>query len=123
MKPSDEIDKYILSHPDWRGHRLAEVRDIILSVNSDIIEEWKWMGSPVWEKEGIICVGNIFKEKVQIVFMNGAFLSDPDKLFNAGLEGNQRRSIDFFKGDMVEVNSLKNLILAAINYNHLKKKK
>ena len=123
MNTTEQIDKYIKEHPDWRGETLANVRKIILDTDPDIIEEWKWMGSPVWEKDGIICVGNIFKNKVQIVFMNGAFLSDLDKLFNSGLDGNQRRSIDIFEGDTIDEIVLNNIVIQAINYNKLKKKK
>ena len=93
MNPSEEIDNLIAQNQDWRGATLAKLRGTILEVDPEIIEEWKWMGSPVWSLNGIICVGNIFKNKVQLVFMNGAALSDPDRLFNAGLEGNKRRAI------------------------------
>jgi hypothetical protein len=123
MKPSEEINRYIALHPDWRGDTLAEIRKIILGAEPNIVEEWKWMGSPVWEQNGIICVGNIFKNKVQLVFMNGVALSDPDKLFNAGLEGNQRRSIDVFEENHIEETSLKTLVRAAISYNQSKAKK
>jgi len=122
MKPSEELDKYIALYPDWRGETLASIREMILGVNPDITEEWKWMGSPVWELGGIICVGNIFKNKVQLVFMNGAALVDPDKLFNAGLEGSQRRSIDIFEGENVDKNFFQNLIREAIGFNHAKMK-
>jgi len=123
MNPSEEIDNLIAQHQDWRGATLAKLRKTILEVDPEIIEEWKWMGSPVWSRNGIICVGNIFKNKVQLVFMNGAALSDPDKTFNAGLEGNQRRAIDVNEGDHVEEASLKTLVRAAISYNQAKKKK
>ena len=123
MNPSEEIDNLIAQHQDWRGATLAKLRRTILEVDPEIIEEWKWMGSPVWSLNGIICVGNIFKNKVQLVFMNGAALNDPDKIFNAGLEGNQRRAIDVNEGDHVEEASLKTLVRAAISYNQAKKKK
>ena len=120
MKPAKEIDNYIALHPDWRGDILAEVRRVILSADTDIVEEWKWMGSPVWEKNGIICVGNIFKNKVQLVFMHGAALSDPDHILNAGLEGNQRRFIDIFEGDQIDKDALQALVLTAISFNQAK---
>lgn len=123
MNPTEQIDNLIAQHPDWRGATLAGLRRTILEVDPEIIEEWKWMGSPVWSLDGIICVGNIFKNKVQIVFMNGARLSDPDKIFNNGLEGNQRRVIDVFEGDHIEDAPLKTLVRAAITYNQSKKKK
>jgi len=122
MNPSEEIDNLIAQHQDWRGATLAKLRKTILEVDPEIIEEWKWMGSPVWELSGIICVGNIFKTQVQLVFMNGAALDDPDGLFNAGLEGNQRRTIAVFEGDHIEEASLKTLVRAAIGYNQARRK-
>jgi len=113
----------IAQNQDWRGATLAKLRGTILEVDPEIIEEWKWMGSPVWELNGIICVGNIFKNKVQLVFMNGAALSDPDRLFNAGLEGNKRRAIELYEGDHIEEGSLKTLVRAAISYKQAKGKK
>ena len=123
MNPSEEIDNLIAQNQDWRGAMLAKLRKTILEVDPEIIEEWKWMGSPVWELNGIICVGNIFKNKVQLVFMNGAALSDPDKLFNGELAGNQRRAIEVYEGDHIEVGPLKTLVRAAISYNQAKGKK
>lgn len=117
MNPYEEIDDLIAKHPDWRGDTLAKVRKLILEAESEITEEWKWMGSPAWEKGGIICVGNIFKNKVQIVFHNGAALADPDKVFNAGLGGKQWRTIDLFEGDKINETAFKNLVREAIKYN------
>lgn len=99
------------------------MRNIILEADSEITEEWRWMGSPVWEKDGIICVGNIFKNKVQIVFREGAALPDPDKIFNAGFGGKQWRTIDIFEGDKIKEIALKNLVREAILYNQAKTKK
>jgi hypothetical protein len=123
MNPTEQIDNLIAQHQDWRGATLARLRKTILEVDRQITEEWKWMGSPVWSLNGIICVGNIFKNKVQLVFMHGARLSDPDKIFNAGLEGNQRRVIDVFEGDHIEEGPLKTLVRAAIVHNQSKAKK
>ena len=123
MKPSEEIDNLIAQNQDWRGATLAKLRKIILEVDPEIIEEWKWMGSPVWSLNGIICVGNIFKKRVKLVFNDGAALSDPDKLFNAGLAGNKWRAIDVSEGDHIEEASLKTLVRAAICYNQAKGKK
>src|SRR5439155_512670 len=89
----------------------------------EIIEEWKWMGSPVWSRDGIIAVANAHKGKVKLTFDYGARLPDPNKLFNAGLEGNQRRAIDFFEGDEINERALKNLVRAASEYNQGKSKK
>jgi len=123
MNPSEEIDNLIAQHQDWRGATLAKLRKTILEVDPDIIEEWKYMGAPVWSLNGIICVGNIFKTKVKLGFMNGAALSDPDKLFNAELAGNKRRAIEFYEGDHIDEGSLKTLLRAAISYNQAKGKK
>jgi hypothetical protein len=123
MDPSEKIDQLIASIADWRGKTFASVRKAILAADPEIVEEWKWMGSPVWSREGIIAVANAHKDKVKVTFDYGARLADPEKLFNAGLEGNQRRAIDFFEGDKVNERALKNLVRAAIDYNQTKKKK
>ena len=123
MNPSEEIDNLIAQHQDWRGATLSKLRRTILEVDPEIVEEWKWMGSPVWELDGIICVGNIFKKRVKLVFNDGAALSDPDKLFNAGLAGKKWRAIDVSEGDHVEEGWLKTLVRAAISYNQAKGKK
>ena len=123
MDASEQIDKLIAGIADWRGKTLAGVRKAILAADKEIVEEWKWMGSPVWSRDGIVVVGNAHKGKVKLTFMYGAKLADPDKLFNAGFEGNERRAIDFFEGDKVNVSALKNLIRAAIEYNKTKKSK
>ncbi|HZJ02948.1 MAG TPA: DUF1801 domain-containing protein [Thermoleophilia bacterium] len=123
MNPTEEIDNLIAQNQDWRGAMLAKLRKTILEVDPEIIEEWKYMGSPVWSLNGIICVGNIFKNKVKLGFMDGAALSDPDNLFNAELAGNKRRAIEFLEGDRIEEGSLKNLVRAAISYNQSKVKK
>ena len=122
MNPSERIDLLIESLHDWRGKTLATVRKTILEADREIIEEWKWMGSPVWSRDGMIAVGNAHKDKVKLTFSNGASLSDPDKLFNAGLEGNKWRSIDLFEGDKINAPALKRLIHAAIAYNQSKLK-
>jgi hypothetical protein len=122
MKPKEEIDNLIARNLDWRGRALEKVRNTILEVDPRIVEEWKWMGSPVWELGGIICVGNIFKNKVQIVFHNGAAINDPDKVFNAGLTGNKWRTLDIFEGDTLRKEPFKNLVRSAINFNLSKKK-
>jgi hypothetical protein len=123
MNPSERIDQLIEGLTDWRGKTFASVRKAILAADPEIIEEWKWMGSPVWYRDGIIAVANAHKGKVKLTFMYGASLPDPDKLFNAGLEGNARRAIDFFEGDKVDARALKKLIGAAIEYNQHKSKK
>jgi hypothetical protein len=123
MTPSEKIDQLIAGITDWRGKTLASVRKTILAADREIIEEWKWMGSPVWSRDGIIAVGNAHKGKVKLTFSHGAQLADPDKLFNAGLEGNAYRAIDFLEGDKVNERGLKNLVRSAIDYNQAKLKK
>jgi len=123
MNPSERIDQLIAELTDWRGKTLASVRKSILEADREIIEEWKWMGSPVWSHDGIIAVANAHKGKVKLTFAHGASLPDPDKLFNAGLEGNARRAIDFFEGDTINERALKNLVRAAVDYNQIKLKK
>jgi len=123
MKPSECIDRMIAELTDWRGKTFASVRKSILAADREIIEEWKWMGSPVWSRDGMIAVANAHKGKVKLTFAHGAGLPDPDRLFNAGLEGNARRAIDFLEGDKVDERALKNLVRAAIDYNQTKLKK
>jgi hypothetical protein len=123
MNPSERIDKLIAGLTDWRGKTLASIRKSILGADREIIEEWKWMGSPVWSRDGVIAVGNAHKEKVKVTFAHGAQLPDPDKLFNAGLEGNAYRAIDLFEGDKINERALKTLVRAAIAYNQTKSKR
>jgi hypothetical protein len=123
MTPSQRIDQLIAGITDWRGKTFAGIRNSILEADPQIIEEWKWMGSPVWSSDGMIAVANAHKDKVKLTFAYGAKLPDPDKLFNAGLEGNARRAIDFFEGDRINARALKNLVRAAIDYNQTKLKK
>jgi len=120
MNPSERIDLLIESLRDWRGKTLATVRKTILEADREIIEEWKWMGSPVWARDGMIAVGNAHKDKVKLTFSHGASLPDPDKLFNAGLGGNAWRAIDLFEGDKINERALRNLIRAAVDYNQIK---
>lgn len=123
MTPSEKIDQLIAKTTDWRGKTLAAVRKAILGADKQIVEEWKWMGSPVWERDGIIAVGNAHKDKVKLTFAHGASLADPDRLFNAGLEGKVWRAIDFSEGDKVNAAALKKLVRAAVEFNREKKAK
>jgi hypothetical protein len=120
---SELISKRIAELSDWRGKTLATVREIILKADREIIEEWKWMGSPVWSRDGIIAVGNAHKDKVKLTFAQGAKLPDPEKVFNAGLEGGLWRAIDLFEGDKLNKRALGTLIRAAVVYNQSKVKK
>ena len=117
------IDEMIAELTDWRGKTLASVRKSILEADPEIIEEWKWMGSPVWSRDGIIAVGNAHKDKVKLTFAHGASLPDPDKFFNEGLGGNQWRATDLLEGDKINERALKNLVRAAVDYNQTKSKK
>ena len=123
MNPSERIDRLIADLTDWRGKTFAAIRKSILEADRAIVEEWKWMGSPVWSRDGMIAVANARKGKVKLTFAYGASLPDPDRIFNAGLEGNARRAIDFFEGDKINERALKNLVRAAIDYNRTKSKK
>ena len=123
MNPSERIDRLIAELTDWRGKTFAGIRKSILASDRGIVEEWKWMGSPVWSRDGMVAVANAHKGKVKLTFAHGASLPDPDKLFNAGLEGNARRAIDFFEGDKINERALKNLVRAAVDYNQIKLRK
>lgn len=123
MNASERIDRLIAEITDWRGKTFAAIRKTILAADREIVEEWKWMGTPVWSRDGIIAVANAHKGKVKVTFDYGARLPDYDKLFNAGLEGNQRRAIDYFEGDKVDERALKALVRAAVEYNQSKSKK
>ena len=123
MNPSERIDRLIAETAGWRGKTLASIRKAVLAADREIVEEWKWMGSPVWSRDGMIAVANAHKGKVKLTFAHGAGLPDPDRLFNAGLEGNARRAIDFLEGDKVNDRALKDLVRAAIEYNQTKLKK
>ena len=122
MTPSKQIDDLIDQNKDWRGDTLALIRKIILSSDSDIVEELKWRGVPVWYKNGMICTGETYKSVVKITFANGAALNDPSKLFNSSLDGNVRRAIDFHEGDKINETALKELLISAISLNESKLK-
>ena len=123
MNPSEHIDQLIAKLTDWRGKTLASIRKSILEADREIIEEWKWMGSPVWSHDGIIAVATVLKDKVKLTFSNGAKLPDPKKLFNATLGGNAWRAIDVFEGDKINERALKTLVRDAVGYNQIKLKK
>jgi len=123
MNPSERIDQQIAGLTDWRGKTLASIRKSILEANREIIEEWKWMGSPVWSHDGMIAVGNAHKDKVKLTPFQRVRLPDPDKLFNAGLGGNAWRAIDLFEGEKINELALKSLVRAAVDYNQIKLKR
>lgn len=117
LSASERIDKSIADLGDWRGEMLAEIRKVIHEVNPGVVEEWKWMGSPVWSHEGMYALANAHKDKVKLTFHHGAQLRDPKKLFNAGLDGNTWRAIDFREGDKIDKSALKALLREAVAYN------
>jgi hypothetical protein len=111
------IDARIKALGDWRGETLAKVREIIRQADPEIVEEWKWMGTPVFSHAGIVCTGESYKSVVKMTFAKGAALKDPAGLFNSSLEGNVRRAIDIHEGDKVDEAALKDLIRAAVALN------
>jgi hypothetical protein len=119
---SELIDQYIADHEDWRGVLIARIRELIHEADPNIVEEWKWMGSPVYSHNGIVVVTNAHKNKVKVTFNQGANLEDPNNLFNAGLDGNKWRAIDLFEGDELDETAFKELIEVAVNYNIQKSK-
>lgn len=121
--PSQKIDEYVSELDDWRHDTFSQIRKIIQDADPDVIEEWKWMGTPVWYRNGMIACANALKGKVKLTFQQGARLPDPNKLFNASLDGNQRRAIDFYEKDKIKKRALKALVVAAIAYNHGTSKK
>jgi hypothetical protein len=111
------IDEKIKKLGDWRGKVLAKVREIVHEADPEILEEWKWMGTPVWSHVGIVCTGETYKNVVKMTFAKGAALKDPSRLFNSSLEGNVRRAIDIREGDELDEAALKALIRAAVALN------
>jgi hypothetical protein len=117
------IDERIASLADWRGATLARMRGLIKEAIPDVVESWKWMGTPVWEHKGILCTGESYESWVKLTFLKGASLEDPAGLFNASLDGNARRAIDIHEGEEVDAAAFKALILAAAALNATPKTK
>jgi hypothetical protein len=111
------IDEKIEELGDWRGKTLAKVREVIHEADPEIVEGWKWMGTPVWSHGGIVCTGETYKNVVKMTFARGAALKDPSRLFNSSLDGKTRRAIDIHEGDEVDEAALKDLIRAAVAFN------
>jgi hypothetical protein len=114
--PAELIDAKIEALGDWRGAMLARLRALIKQAEPDVIEEWKW-GIPVWSCHGLICTGETYKKAVKTTFAKGASIADPSGLFNASLDGNVRRAIDFHEGDALDEKALKALVRAAVAFN------
>jgi len=120
---SDLITKRIAELGDWRGKALSKMRKLIKQADPDVVEEWKWMGTPVWSHDGIICTGESYKDKVKLTFAKGAALKDPGRLFNSSLDGNVRRAIDILEGKEVDESAFKALVRQAVALNGSKKPK
>jgi len=111
------IDARIEELGDWRGERLAQIRELIKRADPEVVEEWKWRGVPVWSHDGIICTGETYKNVVKLTFAKGASLEDPSGLFNSSLDGNTRRAIDVHEGEEIDEQALKALVRAAVDLN------
>jgi hypothetical protein len=117
QSPSTLIDERIAALRDWRGETLSRMRQLIKEADPDVVEEWKWMGTPVWSHDGIICTGETYKSVVKLTFAKGASLADPTRLFNSSLDGKVRRAIDIHEGEQVDADAFGSLIRAAIALN------
>ena len=117
MSASERISKRIAELGGWRGKTLARMRKLIKEADRDVVEEWKWMGTPVWSHDGIICTGESYKDKVKLTFAKGASLKDPARLFNSSLDGKVRRAIDIQEGDEVDESAFKALVRQAVALN------
>ena len=123
MTPAEHIDTLIDNLTDWRGPMLARCRAIFHEADPQVTETWKWMGTPVWEHDGIIAAGMAFKTSLKLGFLYGASLPDPDNLFNDELKGNQRRALKLYEGDSLNEAALRTMIQAAIRFNKAKQAK
>jgi hypothetical protein len=121
--PSELISKRIAELGDWRGETLGRMRMLIREADPDVVEEWKWMGTPVWSHDGVICTGESYKHVVKLTFAKGASLEDPARLFNSSLEGNTRRAIDIHEGEAVDGPAFKALVRQAVGLNGAGKSK
>jgi hypothetical protein len=117
------INERIAELGDWRGDALARMRALIREADPEVVEEWKWMGTPVWSHDGIVCTGETYKNAVKLTFAQGASLPDPSRLFNSSLEGGTRRAIDIHEGDKVAAGAFKSLVRAAVALNGATAKK
>src|SRR5881227_2814458 len=115
--PSELISRRIAELGDWRGQTLDRMRKLIAEADPDVVEEWKWMGTPVWSHDGIVCTGESYKTVVKLTFARGAFLKDPARLFNSSLDGNVRRAIDIHEGEEVDASAFKTLVRQAVALN------
>jgi hypothetical protein len=123
QSPSELISGRIATLADWRGKTLGRMRKLIKEADPDVVEEWKWRGTPIWSHDGIICTGESYKKVVKLTFARGAFLKDPARLFNSSLEGNTRRAIDIPEGEQVDASAFKALVRQAVALNRSRKAK
>ena len=121
--PSQLIDARIKELGDWRGQVLGRLRTLVKEADPEVVEEWKWRGVPVWSHDGLICTGETYKNIVKMTFAKGAALKDPSGLFNASLDGNTRRAIDFYEGAKINEDALKALVRAAVTLNKSKQRR
>src|SRR5438105_7581545 len=121
--PSELIDARIRELGDWRGETLSRLRTLIKQADPEVVEEWKWRGTPIWSHDGIICTGESYKNVVKLTFFKGASLKDPARLFNSSLEGNARRAIDIHEGEEVDESAFKALVRQAVALNSSGKSK
>lgn len=117
------ISQRIADLGDWRGETLSRMRKLIHEADPEVVEEWKWMGTPIWSHDGILCTGESYKDKVKLTFAKGASLKDPTRLFNSSLDGNVRRAIDILEGQTVDASAFKTLIRQAVALNSASKSK
>ena len=115
--PSRLIDARIEELGDWRGETLSRCRALVKEADPEVVEEWKWRGTPVWSRDGMVCTGETYKDHVKTTFAKGAALKDPSGVFNSGLDGNTRRAIDFHEGEKIDEEALKTLVRAAVTLN------
>jgi hypothetical protein len=120
---SEKITARIAELGDWRGDTLKRMRKLIHQADPKVVEEWKWMGTPVWSHDGIICTGESYKDKIKLTFAKGASLKDPKRLFNSSLDGNMRRALDIFEGQKVDEAAFRKLVQEAVALNGAKKAK
>ena len=123
MTVSEQIDKKIADHPDWRGKLIEDIRRLVRDADPEIVEELKWRGAPTWSHNGLVCVANIFKDTVKVVFASGAQLADPNGIFNSELAGNAWRGITFSEKDKINQLAFKRLVRSAVELNNAKKDK
>ncbi len=120
---SEHISQRIAELGDWRGKTLSRMRKLIKEADPEVVEEWKWMGTPIWSHDGIICTGESYKSVVKLTFAKGASLKDPVRLFNSSLDGNVRRAIDIHEGEQVDESAFKALVRQAVAFNNAAKSK